>query len=779
MVPTQRQSTTDGGSDMELSSGSDGDRSEINIQTSNNLEGDQMQRGVDFIGFESSEESEDENKAGVSVFDFIPRSKDSGSNPTDSLPHGKKRTRSEASSDDEGPSMGPPPGCPWMGHRKYSKMSSVPMMLTQELKDFVEYISPTREEHQVRKYVYLIIQQTVKRLWKDVEVVVFGSYETRLYLPSSDMDIVLLRDQDFQKNDFYKLASYLRSNGVATDISVIAKARVPIIKFKESISGIAVDVSFNAVSGIDSAKAITNFNEVFTGGLGSYTTVIMIISFLQMHPQIQARKMNPEENLGVLLIEFFELYGQCFNYAQVGLSVREGGSYFEKPPPINGRMAYGRGGPELLLSCIDPNDPSNDTAKSSYQLRKIRELFVGAFASLTNAVQRRNRELFMDRDDHKKSGRSTHVRFDEHNRVAADSLEKSSGLHHSKEVSLIKDVFTIPKSVLLHRRHIEDVFYRGEFQKLFNDPPGIQGLDKMEEEERLLDQGGMDVEGIMETEERILFKGQGEKFAVEDMECAIFLEAKPIKQDKPNMSVRQILSEPLEQFKKLSTNDKYEVEKFIGLKHELMHRIARKMIDETEKKENRELSLSEREEIFKKARQSLNSRLEAADLKKGRFLEKIRSDRAQIIQAVSQYSRIPLSTTALTPVKTASTIHTRSNNERRGESMNDAMRDIEYVSSEDSDDEGEAGQYFDNLMKEGAKEYGHNDGDDEHSIEDTRSDHSSIDVAGHRNPANVNASADSIQLPQLVSVPKPAQHNNNSPRSEQLAKSKSKNFIIW
>ena len=35
-------------------------------------------------------------------------------------------------------------------------------------------------------------------------------------------------------------------------------------------------------------------------------------------------------NLGILLIEFFELYGLNFNYQSTGISTLDGGSYFNK-----------------------------------------------------------------------------------------------------------------------------------------------------------------------------------------------------------------------------------------------------------------------------------------------------------------------------------------------------------------------------------------------------------------------------------------------------------------
>lgn len=47
-----------------------------------------------------------------------------------------------------------------------------------------------------------------------------------------------------------------------------------------------------------------------------------------MHPTYDAR--DPNKNLGVLLVEFFELYGCNFNYNKVGIRIRDGGSYLQK-----------------------------------------------------------------------------------------------------------------------------------------------------------------------------------------------------------------------------------------------------------------------------------------------------------------------------------------------------------------------------------------------------------------------------------------------------------------
>lgn len=49
---------------------------------------------------------------------------------------------------------------------------------------------------------------------------------------------------------------------------------------------------------------------------------------VQLHPRIDAR--NPNENLGILLIEFFELYGRHFNYLKTGIRIKNGGAYIAK-----------------------------------------------------------------------------------------------------------------------------------------------------------------------------------------------------------------------------------------------------------------------------------------------------------------------------------------------------------------------------------------------------------------------------------------------------------------
>ena len=54
----------------------------------------------------------------------------------------------------------------------------------------------------------------------------------------------------------------------------------------------------------------------------------MAVSFLQLHPRNDASTLKT--NLGVLLLEFFDLYGRTFNYSQSAIRLRDGGAYVSR-----------------------------------------------------------------------------------------------------------------------------------------------------------------------------------------------------------------------------------------------------------------------------------------------------------------------------------------------------------------------------------------------------------------------------------------------------------------
>jgi non-canonical poly(A) RNA polymerase PAPD5/7 len=131
----------------------------------------------------------------------------------------------------------------------------------EEILDFVHYLSPTAEEHRIRQYIVNRIQNVVSGIWPDATVNVFGSFNTQLYLPSSDIDLVVLTPscKDLSSRSVLQtLAKKLRKSGLVYGKTLdIIPARVPIVKFTDCIGQYSIDISHGIENGIAAANRMT------------------------------------------------------------------------------------------------------------------------------------------------------------------------------------------------------------------------------------------------------------------------------------------------------------------------------------------------------------------------------------------------------------------------------------------------------------------------------------------------------------------------------------------
>lgn len=291
---------------------------------------------------------------------------------------------------------------PW--HRPHQPLPFGVIGLHEEIKQFYHYMSHTKEEDAMRENVVNRIKLVIQSLWPSARVEIFGSFRTGLYLPTSDIDLVVFGK--WESLPLWTLEDELIQRGICDkdNIKVLDKASVPIVKLTDTTTDVKVDISFNMPNGVKSAKLIKDFmkkfpnlkylvlvlkqfllqrdlNEVFTGGISSYSLILMTVSFLQMHPRLDAVCENA--NLGVLLLEFFELYGKKFNYLRAGIRVANDGSYIPKEE-MQKKMDNGYK-PSLL--CIeDPLNPGNDVGRSSYGAFQVKQAFEYAYHELVNRV---------------------------------------------------------------------------------------------------------------------------------------------------------------------------------------------------------------------------------------------------------------------------------------------------------------------------------------------------------------------------------------------------------
>ena len=207
--------------------------------------------------------------------------------------------------------------------------------------------------------------RTAIKAWSkdECQVHCFGSFAAGLYLPNADMDVVVV-SRRFWSNGFpdicrsfgqmTKLARYLENKGIAdpSSIEIIAKAKVPLIKFIDRITSLRVDMSFENDTGLIANNTfqawktrypampvivtvikqflmMRGLNEVANGGLGGFSVTCLVTSLLQNMPRVHLGQIIPEQHLGEILVEFLDLYGNQLDVSRTGIMMNPPG-YFDK-----------------------------------------------------------------------------------------------------------------------------------------------------------------------------------------------------------------------------------------------------------------------------------------------------------------------------------------------------------------------------------------------------------------------------------------------------------------
>ena len=235
--------------------------------------------------------------------------------------------------------------------------------LHKEICDFYDFVKPQEFEQVVREELLDRLQKAMKDYDETCEVRCFGSFAAGLYLPTADMDLVVVSRQFLRtgvqtlfqtSTQMHRLGRYLRKAGIAEhdSVEVISKAKVPIVKFVDRITSLKVDMSFENDTGLIANVTFDNWkqtfpalpiivtvvkqflmmrglNEVANGGLGGFSVTCLVTSLLQNMPKIQTGELKAEQHLGEILLEFLDLYGNQLDISRTGITMEPPG-YFDK-----------------------------------------------------------------------------------------------------------------------------------------------------------------------------------------------------------------------------------------------------------------------------------------------------------------------------------------------------------------------------------------------------------------------------------------------------------------
>ena len=287
-------------------------------------------------------------------------------------------------------------------------------------KDIYEYEIFVNEHITKSKNIYdtLVnnLQIAVNEAINDYEVHLYGSHSTNLCLPWSDLDVVLIHKNDFNKNSrissetkhflLSKLSENLRHQSWVKDCNYISGATIPIIKIVaiEKYNKMHIDISIQdekhfglkcvelvkkfmnkydslkpLVLAIKNMLKIANLNDPYKGGISSYGLILMIVYFLQTQKKNGADISKNENgtNLGNLFYNFIHFYAVEFDFNKyiIVVSVNNEDENDDFQYNINFMQNSG-------LIIVDPLNTENNVAKSCYQLLNLKMTFIVSLKAL-------------------------------------------------------------------------------------------------------------------------------------------------------------------------------------------------------------------------------------------------------------------------------------------------------------------------------------------------------------------------------------------------------------
>ncbi|XP_028123986.1 UTP:RNA uridylyltransferase 1-like isoform X2 [Camellia sinensis] len=290
-----------------------------------------------------------------------------------------------------------------------------------------ESLIPPDEEKVKQKQLVTLLKKLVIKEWPEAELYIYGSCGNSFGVSKSDIDVCLaIEDLDVNKSEvLLKLADILQSDNLQ-NVQALTRARVPIVKLMDPVTGISCDICINNLLAVVNTKLLRDYakidarlrqlafivkhwaksrgvNETYRGTLSSYAYVLMCIHFLQQRkPAIlpclqgmeityavtvdnvecayfdQVEKLSSfgsrnKESIAQLVWAFFNYWAYWHDYANDVLSVRTGSVLSKRGKDWTRRI-----GNDRHLICIeDPFETSHDLGRvvDKFSIRVLREEF--------------------------------------------------------------------------------------------------------------------------------------------------------------------------------------------------------------------------------------------------------------------------------------------------------------------------------------------------------------------------------------------------------------------
>ena len=323
---------------------------------------------------------------------------------------------------------------------------SVSGKLSKDVLDFISHQEISKKLSERKDGIINHLKRRFDSKFRGSKLTTFGSSESGLGLKNGDVDLCLEFNGEKPKKVLNKIARMLRDDGME-DVTLISHAKVPIVKFVDQRSKIPIDISINNSLAIYNTKLLRSYNDIDSrvrpfilaikhwalhrgicnaayGTFSSYAWTLIALQSLQttnppVVPNIQQEgkrsmkiiegmeydltmseepkkllKENNSQNIGELLLNFFESFALSWPWDDNVLSIRSGKSIsrsskkWKQQKPSIIEAVIDEDGVRLGKHSLPVEDPFDTMHDLSRVLRPegamdIREEFLRAFKILS------------------------------------------------------------------------------------------------------------------------------------------------------------------------------------------------------------------------------------------------------------------------------------------------------------------------------------------------------------------------------------------------------------
>ena len=128
--------------------------------------------------------------------------------------------------------------------------------LHDEIASFSEALRETAHEESLRDLTVARLNAVLQRVHPGAATQLFGSAHTDLRLPDGDIDVLVQAAGVDDTTLLRQLGRELRRSGVASGTLELPHAKVPIVKWRDGATRIAVDACFNNPTALDTSDLL-------------------------------------------------------------------------------------------------------------------------------------------------------------------------------------------------------------------------------------------------------------------------------------------------------------------------------------------------------------------------------------------------------------------------------------------------------------------------------------------------------------------------------------------